>query len=287
MTKSTFQPGADVYNADGAVASYVGPAPHFGHVVLPCYEYDDQELHYGEPEIWPEAFATPPRAKLAEDLAELRQDIKDARKELETVLTKVAEAERTKVVLEREAAKNPDLAPLAMWLSGEAKYAVILGGDYGSQFSIRGVDAGAIPDVFKSNDRDHDIRLVSLYWEPKAERTFSVRIARYSDGSSDHNRRVFLGRTQQEAMDAAAAHVAYHQKIEHNDHYYPLMGLWLEYFGYDHLITPKVREKLEAYKVTARENQAKSAREEVARAEAALAAARAKAQQAQHAQQAA
>ncbi|WP_216639282.1 DNA cytosine methyltransferase [Achromobacter ruhlandii] len=78
MTKSTFQSGADVYNADGAVASYVGPAPHFGHVVLPCYEHDDEEPHYGEPEIWPEAFATPPRAKLAEDLAELRQDISAA-----------------------------------------------------------------------------------------------------------------------------------------------------------------------------------------------------------------
>ncbi|MFY4013977.1 hypothetical protein ACOTJS_19375 [Achromobacter xylosoxidans] len=283
MTKSTFQPGADVYNADGAVASYVGPAPHFGHVVLPCYEHDDEEPHYGEPEIWPEAFATPPRAKLAEDLAELRQDISDARQQLEVVLTKVAEAERTKVILEREAAKNPDLAPLALWLSGDAKFAVILGADYGNQFDIHSVETGSIPDVFKTKDRDNDIRLVSLYWEPKAERTFSVRVARYFDGSSDHSRRVFFGRTQQEAMDAAAAHVAYNQKIEHNDHYYPRMGLWLEHFGYSHLLTPKVREKVEAYKVTARENLAKSAREEVARAEAALAAARAKAQQAQQA----
>ncbi len=283
MTKSTFQPGADVYNADGAVASYVGPAPHFGHVVLPCYEHDDEEPHYGEPEIWPEAFATPPRAKLAEDLAELRQDLSDARQQLEDVLTKVADAERTKVVLEREAAKNPDLAPLALWLSGEAKFAVILGGDYGSQFYPSSVRTGAIPDVFKSNDRDHDIRLVALYWEPQAERTYNVRIARYSDGSGDRACRVFFGRTQQEAMDAAAAHVADNQKIEHNDHYYPLMGLWLEHFGYSHLITQKVREKMDAYKVTARENQAKSAREEVARAEAALAAARAKAQQAEQA----
>ncbi len=283
MTKSTFQPGADVYNADGAVASYVGPAPHFGHVVLPCYEHDDEEPHYGEPEIWPEAFATPPRAKLAGDLAELRQDIKDARQQLEDVLTKVADAERTKVVLEREAAKNPDLAPLALWLSGEAKFAVILGADYGNQFDIHSVETGSIPDVFKAKDRDNDIRLVSLYWEPKAERKFSVRVARYLDGSSDHSRRVFFGRTQQEAMDAAAAHVAYNQKIEHNDHYYPRMGLWLEHFGYSHLLTPKVREKMEAYKVTARENQAKSAREEVARAEAALATARAKAQQAEQA----
>ncbi|WP_162876264.1 hypothetical protein [Achromobacter insuavis] len=283
MTKSTFQPGADVYNADGAVASYVGPAPHFGHVVLPCYEYDDKEPHYGDPEIWPEAFATPPRAKLAEDLAELRQDISNARQQLEVVLTKVAEAERTKVILEREAAKNPDLAPLALWLSGDAKFAVILGADYGNQFDIHSVETGSIPDVFKTKDRDNDIRLVSLYWEPKAERTFSVRVARYFDGSSDHSRRVFFGRTQQEAMDAAAAHVAYNQKIEHNDHYYPRMGLWLEHFGYSHLLTPKVREKMEAYKVTARENQAKSAREEVARAEAALATARAKAQQAEQA----
>lgn len=283
MTKSTFQPGADVYNAEGAVASYLCPAPRFGHVVLPCYEYDDQEPHYGEPTIWPEVFAKPPREKLAGDLAELHKGINDARQQLDALRMEIAEGVRTKTIIEREAAKNPDLAPLALWLSGEAKFAVILGGDYGSQFSIQRVDAGAIPDVFKSNDLDHDIRLVSLYWEPKAERTFSVRIARYSDGSSDHDRRVFLGRTQQEAMDAAAAHISYQQQIHHNDHYYPQIGLWLEHFGYGHLITPKVREKMEAYKVTARENQAKSAREEVARAEAALATARAKVQQAEQA----
>lgn len=283
MTKSTFQPGADVYNAEGAVASYVGPAPNFGHVVLPCYEYDDEEPHYGEPEIWPETFAKPPREKLAGDLAELHQDIKDAREQLETVLMKVAEAERTKVILEREAAKNPDLAPLALWLSGEAKFAVILGGDYGSQFYVQGVRVGEIPEVFKSNDRNHDIRLVALYWEPKAEHTYNVRIARYSDGSGDKSCRVFFGRTEQEAMDAAAAHISYQQQIHHNDHHYPQIGLWLEHFGYGHLITPKVREKMEAYKVTARENRAKNAREELARAEAALAAARAKAEQTEQA----
>ena len=282
MKKSTFTPGVEVYNADGVAAQYVGPAPYGGHVVMPTYEHDyDEEPHFGGPEVWSEAFATPPRAKLAGDLAELNQELKDARELLDGMRAKVAEAERTKVVLDREAAKNPDLAPLALWLSGEAKFAVILGGDYGSQFSIQGVDAGAIPDVFKSNDRDHDIRLVALYWEPKAEHTYNVRIARYSDGSGDKARRVFLGRTQQEAMDSAAAHVAEQQRFHQNDHYYPLIGLWLEHFGYAHLITASVREKVEAYKVKARENLAKSAREELARAEAALAAARQKAQQAE------
>lgn len=283
MTKSTFQPGAEVYNAEGAVASYVGPAPHFGHVVLPCYEYDDEEPHYGDPEIWSEAFAAPPREKLAGDLAELHQDITDARQQLEDVLTKVAEAERTKVVLEREAAKNPDLAPLALWLSGEAKFAVILGGDYGSQFYTSPVRAGAIPEVFKSNGRDHDIRLVALYWDPNAERVYDVRIARYSDGSGDKSCRVFFGRTQQEAMDAAAAHISRQQQIHQNDHVYPHIGLWLEHFGYDHLITPSVRQKMEVYKVKARENRAKSARDEVARAEAELATAREKARLAEQA----
>lgn len=284
MTNLTFTPGADVYNAAGAVAQYVGVAPYGGHVVMPAYEYDyDEEPHYGDPEVWPEVFAAPPREKLAGDLAELLQDINDARQQLESVLTKVAEAERTKVVLEREAAKNPDLAPLALWLSGEAKFAVILGGDYGNQFYPSSVRTGAIPDVFKSNDRGHDIRLVALYWEPQAERTYNVRIARYSDGSGDRACRVFFGRTQQEAMDAAAAHIAYQQQIVQNDHIYPDIGLWLEHFGYGHLITASVREKMEAYKVTARENQAKRAREELARAEAALAAARQNAAQTEQA----
>lgn len=284
MTNPTFTPGADVYNAAGAVAQYVGVAPYGGHVVMPTYEYDyDEEPHYGDPEVWPEVFAAPPREKLAGNLAELHQDINDARQQLESVLTKVAEAERTKVVLEREAAKNPDLAPLALWLSGEAKFAVILGGDYGSQFYVEGVRVGEIPEVFKSEDRDHDIRLVALYWEPKAEHTYNVRIARYSDGSGDKSRRVFLGRTQQEAMDAAAAHVAEQQKFHQNDHYYPQIGLWLERFGYGHLITASVRGKMEEYKAMARENMAKRAREELARAEAALAAARQNAAQTEQA----
>lgn len=283
MTKSTFQPGADVFNAAGVIAQYVGPAPYGGHVVIPTYEDYDEEPHYGSPEVWYEVFATPPREKLAGDLAELHQDIKDAREQLETVLTKVAEAERTKVVLEREAAKNPDLAPLALWLSGEAKFAVILGGDYGSQYSTSSVKSGEIPDVFKSSDRDRDIRLVALYWEPEAERTYNVRIARYSDGGGDRSCRVFFGRTQQEAMDAAAAHIAEQQRFHQNDHHYPEIGLWLEHFGYGHLITASVREKMEAYKAKARENLAKSARDQLARAEAALAAAREAAQQAEQA----
>ncbi|QWF40082.1 hypothetical protein [Bordetella hinzii] len=274
MTKSNFQLGADVYNAAGAVASYVGPAPHLGHVVLPCYEYDDEEPHYGEPEIWPEVFASPPREKLAGDLAELHQEIKDAREQLEAVLTKVAEADRTKVILEREAAKNPDLAPLALWLSGEAKFAVILGGDNGNQFYTSEVRAGKIPDVFKSEDRDHNIRLVSFYWEPEAEHRYSVRIARYSDGSGGKDRRVFLGRTQQEAMDAAAAHVAEQQKFHQNDYHYPQIGVWLEHFGYGHMINASVRKAMEEYEAKARINRAKSARDQLARAEAALAAAR-------------
>lgn len=284
MTNPTFTPGAEVYNVAGAVAQYVGPAPYGGHVVMPSYEYDyDEEPHFGDPEVWPEVFATPPREKLAGDLAELHKNINDARQQLDAVRQEIAEGVRTKTIIEREAAKNPELAPLALWLSGEAKFAVILGGDYGSQFYVQGVRVGEIPEVFKSEDRDHDIRLVALYWEPKAEHTYNVRIARYSDGSGDKSRRVFLGRTQQEAMDAAAAHVAEQQKFHQNDHYYPQIGLWLEHFGYGHLITPNVREKMEAYKVTARENLAKHAREELARAEAALAAARANAQQAEQA----
>lgn len=275
MTNPTFTPGAEVYNVAGAVAQYVGPAPYGGHVVMPTYEHDyDDEPHFGGPEVWPEVFAKLPREKLAGDLTELHQDINDARQQLESVLTKVADAERTKVILEREAAKNPDLAPLALWLSGEAKYAVILGGDYGNQFYTGDVRAGEIPEVFKSEDRNRDIRLVSLYWEPEAERRHSVRIARYSDGSGGKDRRVFIGRTQQEAMDAAAAHVAEQQKFHQNDYHYPQIGVWLEHFGYGHLINARVRKAMDEYEAKARINRAKSARDQLTRAEAALAAAR-------------
>jgi hypothetical protein len=246
---------------------------------MPIFESDeDTETRFGNPEVWREVFGNPPRAKLADDLSGLQSSIATHRKELSELHAEISSAKSQRSLIEREAKKNPELAPLALWLSGEAKFAVLLGGDYGSQFSVRDLSAGPIPEVFKAREEygRRKLRLVALYWEPDAERTYNVRIARYEDGSGDKAQRAFFGRTEQEAMDAAAAHVSGEQHKQQNDHVYAEIAVWLEHFGYDSAITDRCRTHMVEYKKRAAENLAKSAREELARAEAAVAAARAK-----------
>ncbi|ARP90282.1 hypothetical protein CAL14_08285 [Bordetella genomosp. 9] len=82
MAKRTFKAGDTVYNIGGQVASYVGTHPDGGYVVIPEFEYEDRAPHYGEPVCWMEVFATPPREKLAGDLADLHAKIRDAKGQL-------------------------------------------------------------------------------------------------------------------------------------------------------------------------------------------------------------
>jgi hypothetical protein len=200
------------------------------------------------------------------------------RKTLIDLHAEISAAKSQRGLIEHEAKHNPELAPLALWLSGEAKFAVLLGGDYGNQFSTHGLRVGPIPDIFKSKEEygRRKLRLVAMYWEPDAERTYNVRVARYEDGSGDKTQRAFFGRTEKEAMDAAAEHVASEQRRQQNEHVYAEIALWLEHFGYDSAITDSCRSRMVEYKKRSAENLAKNAREELARAEAAVAAARAK-----------
>lgn len=276
---SEIKTGVEVYNTDGIAAQYIGASPDYGHVVMPIFEHDeDSEPHLGSPEVWREVFESPPRAKLADDLTELQSSIATHRKTLGELNAEISAVKSQRGLIEREAKQNPELAPLALWLSGEAKFAALLGGDYGNQFSLHGFRVGPVSEVFKAKEEygRQKLRLVALYWEPDAERTYNVRVARYEDGSGDKAQRAFFGRTEQEAMDAAAAHVAGEQRRQQNEHVYAEIALWLEHFGYANAIADRCRSLMVEYKNRTAENLAKNAREELARAEAAVAAARAK-----------
>jgi hypothetical protein len=275
-----FTQGSTVYSVDGRAANYVGLAAWGGHVVEAIYEADDEEPHYADPEVWREVFADPPREKLAGDLAGLQEKIESAKAMLAALSSEKRDIESAMVSVRRHASNNPELAPLALWLSGEAKFAVILGGDFGNQFDVSRMIVGPVPEVFKEKNSDIDrgkIRLVSLYYDMESSHRYSVRIARYTNGSGDKDRRVFLGRTQQEAFDAAAGHVSSQQKIHSQaDHIYAAIGAWLSNFGYDALIEPKTRTLMEEANEKGRRNLAKQAADELARAEAALQSAREK-----------
>ncbi|WP_427183568.1 hypothetical protein ACL598_17020 [Bordetella bronchialis] len=276
MAKHTFKPGDLVYNISGMAAQYMGAYPDGGHVVIPEFEYEDREPHYGEPVCWMEVFATPPREKLAGDLDDLHAKIRDAKGQLAALRDEVRDAERTKEVIAREAAKSPDLEPLALWLEGRAKFATILGADYESPFSPSYTTTGPVPEIFKDKENYGRLRLVALFYDGETERTHSVRVMRYSDGSgNDRGRRLFLGETAAESLEKAAAHVADQQKKHWNDHNYPQIGLWLEHFGFSHLITDKVRALMLEYQKKVQANQAKAARERLERAEREAAEARA------------
>lgn len=273
-----FTPGSTVYSIDGQVANYISPAASGGHIIEAIYDADDDEPHYGGPEVWREVFATPPREKLAGDLAELRDEITAAHAKLSSITEERRALESSVASLRVHATKNPELAPLAMWLNDEVKFAVVLGGDYGGQFNPALAVVGPAPEVFRRKDDRHSrkIRLVSLYWEPEDERRYSIRIARYEDGTGGKASRVFLGQTQQEALDAAAAHVSYQQKVAHNEHVYAEIGVWLAHFGYDSLIDPRTRKLMNEANAKARSNIAAQAKAELDRAEAAVVTARVK-----------
>ena len=78
---------------------------------------------------WQVAYENPPvflqDAQIAQrktQLAELIGEIKAKRDEINKL-------DQNRAIIMREAKANPDLAPLALWLDGKAKFATILGTD--------------------------------------------------------------------------------------------------------------------------------------------------------------
>ena len=297
-TKNPPEVGQDVYGDDGMLARFVAlsPKPYNRGLVVCLYHEGIQDDEYFDPEAttpgmlsgsfvtWQVAYENPPvflqDAQIAQrktQLAELIGEIKAKRDEINKL-------DQNRAIIMREAKANPDLAPLALWLDGKAKFATILGTDYGNQWDARGTKTGPTPDIFKNEDRDIDrgkIRLVSLFYEPETDYQYSVRIMRYASGDSDrHPQRVFLGETAEESLQLAANHILERGKTNRfNDWDYAEMGKWLETFGFAHMRTERMIQQQVIKEKQASKNLAANAAKELERAREALKQAEAKFQQ--------
>lgn len=254
-TPKTFTAGQLVYDINGRTGSYVSTFSG-GHLVEPIYDCsDDEDAHFGHVQEWREVFSSPPTERLTSDIAELVAEIAAKRVELSSIQDSIFDAERQRNVLLLHAKQNPQLADLGLWLEGKVTHIVVP-----SRYHI---EIGTVEDVLRKNDRDRELRLLSLYVDPKANRYWVGRSA-YSDGSSGYQP-CFLASSEEHAKEQARAHIAANLRDYNSRNDTSWIRLAIE-FG-----VPVTEEQLE---VLAKEN-ATNAAAQLKRAQDAVAAAKA------------
>lgn len=292
--------GQDIFNSGGFVGRYVGknPDPFQGGLVVALFrqgiedeeDFDPEDLRggmlSGYVETWPEAYESAPVFLQDEQIAQRKTQLAELIGEIKAKRDEINKLDQNRAIIMREAKANPDLAPLALWLDGKAKFATILGSDYGNQWDARGTKTGPTPDIFKNEDRDMDrgkIRLVSLFYDPESDYQYSIRLMRYTTGyggGSATDQRVFLGETAEESLQLAANHILERGKTNrYNDWDYAEMGKWLETFGFAHMRTERMIQQQAIKEKQAAKNLADNAAKELERAREALKQAEAKFQQ--------
>lgn len=194
----SFTQGQEVYDIYGRAGRYVALSAN-GHLVEQTYDVDDdEEAHYAPVETWSEVFATPPKERLTADIAELNERIAAKHAELSGIQDSIFSAERERKELLQHAKQNPQLADLHLWLEGKVTH-IVVPGHYN-------IEIGTVDDILRKNDRDRELRLLSLYVDPKANRYWVGRSA-YSDGSSGYQP-CFLASSEEHAKEQARAHIA-------------------------------------------------------------------------------
>ncbi|KCB26124.1 hypothetical protein [Bordetella hinzii] len=254
-----FKTGQEIYSVDGQVAHYVGPAAMGGHVVQPCYEYDDHEPHFGDPEYWREVFDQPPARRLAQEAARYDAMIAEKRAALRDIEEKTRTAEREQQDLLKRIKSRPDLHDLDLWLQGKVTHIVSL--DY---YSIK---IGTVEEVLRETGREKQLRLLSLLADPSANR-YWVGYSAYSDGSSNQTR-CLLATSLEHAQERAAEYVA--QEIRRNsttDH----SSLVISAHAQGVAVPTDLLAKAQAKAAAAKAERIQRAREQLARLQAELAA---------------
>lgn len=194
----TFVQGQEVYDIYGQVGRYVAAASH-GHLVEPIYDAeDDDEPHYAQVQTWSEVFAKPPTERLTADIQELVTELNAKRLELNSVETDIAAAKSVRQGLLQHAKQNPQLGDLYLWLEGKATHIVVLG-----PYSV---EVGTVEEILRKNDRDRELRLLSLFVDAKANRYWVGR-SNYSDGSGSCTP-CLLASSEEHAHEQARACIA-------------------------------------------------------------------------------
>ncbi|MFW6855299.1 hypothetical protein ACODYM_28830 [Burkholderia gladioli] len=170
--------GTTIYDLNGRSGDYVACTPD-GHVVRPVYEYaNDGEVYYGSPEIWRDAFLTPPVEKLHAEVAELNEAVAKARASLNAVSEERRAADREYAARADFRKQHAQLKKLDDFIAGRITHFVVTE-EYGAPHIQE------FKSFITTNDRyDKKLRLLSLYGDSKGNLNWNLD--RYSDGSGDH-----------------------------------------------------------------------------------------------------
>ena len=194
------KPGTRVFNRAGQVAKYEGLLNGV-HYVIPqviIYDYEGREdTDWGEPTTWPEVFPKAPVAVLDEKVAELSARVKERQDELDAIGKQFQEqtAEHRDFVAKLEKAKpvNIALQRLLDFLDGKITHVVI---DHGHQFA----EVKAINDIRVADTSRYTppFRLISLLGDSKGD--LSWKISTYESPSTSQEK-IHLCRSEAEAIE--------------------------------------------------------------------------------------
>lgn len=259
-TKQSFTAGQQVYDIHGHAGSYVAHSAN-GHLVEQIYDDEDGEPHYAPVQTWKEVFSTPPKERLTADIAELSETIATKHAQLSEIRSEIFDAESERKALLQHAKKNPQLADLYLWLEGKATHLVVPG-----HYSI---EIGTVDDILRSSSRDRDLRLLSLYVDPKANSYWVGRSA-YSDGSSGYQP-CFLASSEEHAKEQARTYIA--DKLRNYNSRNDTSWIRLA-IGYGVPVSEEQKEVLSKAKATSAAEQLKRAQDALLQAQAGVDAAK-------------
>lgn len=263
---SKFQKGDTVYNLDGQQGAYI--ASYGGmYLVAPEYETDGREPHWGRPEEWREVFSEPPTVKLQAKVDELDKLVTEKRAELKRVNEELDQAGRRRQEQLKKIGQHRALQRIEDYLDGKFTHFLEVPG-YSAPTIVTADDALA----HGGTDRwDKSLRLLTLFGDTKGD--LQWRINRYSDGSGSSNTEVYPCHNEEEAVDivrqlyADAVAVWREQEKKH----YGRAIEWSQKCPEGWIVVPNdIREYLANAKQQARQAELEKARENLAKAEAAL-----------------
>lgn len=263
MSTKQFAAGDQVYDIHGRAGSYVASA-NGGHLVEPIYEDDEFAPHYASVETWREVFGTPPTERLHADVAEVERELVSAQARLDALRSDQRALEVEISAARKRIVARPDLVDLDLWLQDKVTHIVSL--EYSS------IRIGTVEETLRKEDRDRELRLLSLMVDPKANR-FWTGYAMYSDGSSSQTR-CLLATSLEHARERAADYIR--QEVKRNpgqSH----AGFAASAIRYGVEISDELRQQAEQMEATAAKRAVEQASETVKRAQADLAVAQARA----------
>ena len=269
MSNTKFNHGDTVYHLDGQQGAYI--ASYGGKlIVAPEYEGDSGEPYWGPVEEWDNAFLEPPTAKLQAKVDELDKLVTEKRAELKRINSELDQAGKRYQEQLKKIGQHRALQRIEDYLDGKFTHFLEVGSYYAPTI-VTADKALAHGGTEHENRWDKKLRLLTLFGDTNGD--LQWRINRYSDGSGSSNIEVYPCQNEDEAIGivrqlyADAVAVWREQEKKH----YGRAIEWSMKCPEGWIVVPDdIREYLANAKQQARQAELEKARENLAKAEAAL-----------------